>query len=156
MAVQFRTYREDSDDFQNISDFLITLYQPMNRDGNWFQAIWEYSYTHPWTDVSSFSKIGIWEDKGEIVATIIYDMYRTDMSFCVHPRYKHLQEEMLEKVLNVKRRDGTIEQHTVEDILIHVVEEEIHHRGELLCIYWQLNIRPPYTSYMAYKRQISS
>jgi uncharacterized damage-inducible protein DinB len=69
---------------------------------------------------------------------------------------KNLQEEMLEKVLNVKRRDGTIEQHTVEDILIHVVEEEIHHRGELLCIYWQLNIRPPYTSYMAYKRQISS
>ena len=63
---------------------------------------------------------------------------------------------MLETVFDVKRRDGGIEQHTVEDILMHVVEEEIHHRGELLCIYWQLDIRPPYTSYFAYKRQTLS
>ena len=69
---------------------------------------------------------------------------------------KTLQQKTLETTLNVKRRDGSIEQHTVEDILIHVAEEEIHHRGELLCIYWQLDIRPPYTSYMAYKRQILS
>ena len=38
----------------------------------------------------------------------------------------------------------------IEDILMHVIEEEIHHRGELLCIYWQNDIKPPYTSYMGY------
>ena len=31
----------------------------------------------------------------------------------------------------------------VEDVLMHVVEEEIHHRGELLCLMWQIDIEPP-------------
>ena len=35
----------------------------------------------------------------------------------------------------------------VEDMLMHVVEEEIHHRGELLCLMWQIDAEPPYTSY---------
>jgi uncharacterized damage-inducible protein DinB len=38
----------------------------------------------------------------------------------------------------------------IEDILMHVIEEEIHHRGELLCIYWQNDFNPPYTSYTGY------
>ena len=31
----------------------------------------------------------------------------------------------------------------VEDVLMHVVEEEIHHRGELLCLMWQNDMEPP-------------
>ena len=31
----------------------------------------------------------------------------------------------------------------IEDVLMHVVEEEIHHRGELLCLMWQNDIEPP-------------
>ena len=31
----------------------------------------------------------------------------------------------------------------IEDILMHVVEEEIHHRGELLCLMWQNDMEPP-------------
>jgi uncharacterized damage-inducible protein DinB len=38
----------------------------------------------------------------------------------------------------------------IEDILVHVVEEEIHHRGELLCLMWQIDCEPPYKSYMSY------
>lgn len=38
--------------------------------------------------------------------------------------------------------------YSVEDVLMHVVEEEIHHRGELICLMWQIDIEPPYTSYM--------
>jgi uncharacterized damage-inducible protein DinB len=38
----------------------------------------------------------------------------------------------------------------VEDLLMHVVEEEIHHRGELLCLMWQIDCEPPYKSYMSY------
>jgi uncharacterized damage-inducible protein DinB len=37
-----------------------------------------------------------------------------------------------------------------EDLLMHVVEEEIHHRGELLCLMWQIDCEPPYKSYMSY------
>jgi uncharacterized damage-inducible protein DinB len=32
---------------------------------------------------------------------------------------------------------------TTEDVLIHVVEEEIHHRGELIALLWQIGIEPP-------------
>jgi len=32
---------------------------------------------------------------------------------------------------------------TVEDVLIHVFEEELHHRGELIALLWQMNVEPP-------------
>ena len=61
-----------------------------------------------------------------------------------------LTDTTLKKVSELKGRDGKINYYSVEDILIHIIEEEIHHRGELICIYWQHDIQPPYTSYMAY------
>ena len=38
--------------------------------------------------------------------------------------------------------DENIEVST-EDVLIHVFEEEVHHRGELIALLWQMNIEPP-------------
>lgn len=38
----------------------------------------------------------------------------------------------------------------VEDVLMHVVEEEIHHRGEIICLMWQIDREPPYTSFIDY------
>jgi len=32
---------------------------------------------------------------------------------------------------------------TAEDVLIHVFEEEVHHRGELIALLWQVGIEPP-------------
>jgi uncharacterized damage-inducible protein DinB len=31
----------------------------------------------------------------------------------------------------------------VRDVLIHVVTEELHHRGEIIGILWQMNFQPP-------------
>lgn len=64
-----------------------------------------------------------------------------------------LTDEKLQSMVEIKGRDGKINRLKIEDILIHVIEEEIHHRGELLCIYWQHGIQPPYTSYTAYTSQ---
>jgi uncharacterized damage-inducible protein DinB len=66
---------------------------------------------------------------------------------------KTLKDKDLGTVFEFTGRDGKINRHKIEDILMHTVEEEIHHRGELLCIYWQHDIQPPYASYMEYKRQ---
>lgn len=30
-----------------------------------------------------------------------------------------------------------------EDVLIHVFEEEVHHRGELIALLWQMDVDPP-------------
>jgi uncharacterized damage-inducible protein DinB len=61
-----------------------------------------------------------------------------------------LKPEDLDKVFSWPSRDGATKIARVEDILVHVVEEEIHHRGEILCLMWQINTTPPYTSYTAY------
>jgi len=64
-----------------------------------------------------------------------------------------LMDEKLKSIFEFKGRDGKTNRHKVEDILMHLVEEEIHHRGELLCIFWQHDIQPPYASYTAYKTE---
>lgn len=82
-------------DFPAISDFLYTLYQPNNSDGNWFQPIWEYAYTHPWFDEEAVDRIGIWEDDGAIVGVAMYELRLGEAFFQIHPAYTHLQTEML-------------------------------------------------------------
>jgi uncharacterized damage-inducible protein DinB len=44
-------------------------------------------------------------------------------------------------------RNGKPETLTAEDILVHVFEEEIHHRGELIALFWQMGIEPPVIGY---------
>jgi uncharacterized damage-inducible protein DinB len=64
-----------------------------------------------------------------------------------------LTNQELQSVFEYKGRDGNINRNFTEDVLMHIVEEEIHHRGEILCIYWQHDIQPPYITYTAYKTQ---
>jgi len=83
-------------DFPAISDFLYGLYQPNNRDGNWFQPIWEYAYTHPWFDEEAVPRIGIWEDAGTMAAVTLYELRLGEAFFQIHPAYAHLKPAMLE------------------------------------------------------------
>ena len=39
--------------------------------------------------------------------------------------------------------DGIRRMSKIKDVLIHVVIEEIHHRGEMIAILWQMNMQPP-------------
>jgi len=63
---------------------------------------------------------------------------------------KHLTDEKLQSVFDYRGFDGKPKRNKIEDILMSVIEEEIHHRGELLCIYWQADITPPHTGYLNY------
>jgi len=64
-----------------------------------------------------------------------------------------LTNQKLQSVFEYKGRDGKVNRNETEDILMHVIEEEIHHHGEILCIYWQHDVPPPYVSYTTYKEQ---
>jgi uncharacterized damage-inducible protein DinB len=66
---------------------------------------------------------------------------------------KELTDQKLQSEFEYTGRDGNINRNETEDILMHVVEEEIHHRGEIMCIYWQHDLQPPYVSYTVYKGQ---
>lgn len=58
---------------------------------------------------------------------------------------------IMETVLNLKENDLLKDCHleihdtnvTLESILIHMIEEELQHRGEINCIFWQMDLDPP-------------
>jgi GNAT superfamily N-acetyltransferase len=68
----------------------------MNRDGNWFYPIWEYSYIHPMGDVDALPLVGIWEEGTSIVGAVIIETNRYDIAACTHPEYRRLKPEMLD------------------------------------------------------------
>ncbi len=103
-----RQFRGGSD-YAAVSEFLIGIYQPDNRDGNWFQPIWEYAYTHPMFDEASAAKIGVWENGGRIVGLATYESCLGETFFNTHPAYDHLKPEMLvyaEEHLSASSDDG--------------------------------------------------
>ena len=56
---------------------------------------------------------------------------------------KSLTAEELNKTYTVRDDDSGNIKITAEDVLIHVFEEEVHHRGELNALLWQMGIDPP-------------
>jgi predicted N-acetyltransferase YhbS len=96
-------------DFTAIHDFLVGLYQPGNRDGNWFGAVWEYAYTHAWFDDAAADRIGVWEEGGRIVATVSYELKLGEAFLNSRADYAHLKPEMLdhaERNLTATDREG--------------------------------------------------
>jgi uncharacterized damage-inducible protein DinB len=49
----------------------------------------------------------------------------------------------LNKTYTVTGDDDKKIEVTAEDVLIHVFEEEVHHRGELIALLWQMGVEPP-------------
>jgi uncharacterized damage-inducible protein DinB len=51
-------------------------------------------------------------------------------------------KELIEKYTLTNDAGENIEI-TAEDVLIHVFEEEVHHRGEIIGLLWQIGVEPP-------------
>jgi uncharacterized damage-inducible protein DinB len=60
-----------------------------------------------------------------------------------HEYFDSLSKNGLNREYTVKDDDGKTMKITAEDVLIHVFEEEVHHRGELIALLWQIGIEPP-------------
>ena len=58
-----------------------------------------------------------------------------------------LSSTKLNETYSATDDDGKPVEVTAEDVLIHVFEEEVHHRGELIALLWQMNIEPPMMSW---------
>jgi len=56
---------------------------------------------------------------------------------------RSLSPEKLRKEYTVTGEDHKTTTVQTEDILIHVFEEEVHHRGELIALLWQMGEDPP-------------
>lgn len=67
-------------------------------------------------------------------------------------KIKPLQlEESLQFTLGSGNKRQVIRR-TLSDVLWHLIEEELQHRGELNALLWQENIEPPVTSWFSWKR----
>jgi GNAT superfamily N-acetyltransferase len=95
MTPTMRSYNA-STDFSLIGSFLLEHYQTDNQDGNWLQPAWEYMHSHPLLDESSLTRIGVWEDEGQIVAVVHYEWALGEAFLQVDPAYAHLKTEMLD------------------------------------------------------------
>ena len=54
-----------------------------------------------------------------------------------------LTSESLCKPVSRLNKDGIRRNTIVKEVLIHVFTEELHHRGEIIAILWQMDIQPP-------------
>lgn len=105
--------------------------------------------------VHTLGAIDYWLDflqKKNLRSQMNFDEYRTYEE--VRTYMKHVEKRMqdyldslssagLKKSYKVTSDDHKTIKITAEDVLIHVFEEEVHHRGELNAILWQMGIDPP-------------
>lgn len=131
MTIIQRSYK-DTVDFDTVSRFLTQHYEPGNRDGNWFQPIWEYAVFHSCFDVSAQDRIGIWEDGDIVVGVAMYEMRLGEAFFQTHPSYAHLKPEMLtyaEQNLAGTGDDGKRSLKAFGTILIRHSRRLLYHAG---------------------------
>jgi uncharacterized damage-inducible protein DinB len=81
-----------------------------------------------------YSKYNSWEQIEEYNTKVIskvnsYLSFLTIDSFC--------------KPVSRLNNDGIRRSTIVKDVLLHVFTEELHHRGEIIAILWQMDIQPP-------------
>ena len=60
-----------------------------------------------------------------------------------HDYLDSLTKNKLNKKYVMKDDEGKSHRFTAQDILIHMFEEEVHHRGELIALLWQMGVEPP-------------
>lgn len=92
-----------------------------------------------------------------------YDRRPFDQYTSIEDIHQHMQEveerlhryldgispSKLKEKFSVKNDEGKTVEPTAEDILIHVFEEEVHHRGELIALLWQMGVEPPLMGWMS-------
>jgi uncharacterized damage-inducible protein DinB len=61
----------------------------------------------------------------------------------MHGYLDSLPTDGLERKFMVTNDANATVEITAEDVLIHVFEEEVHHRGELIALLWQIDVAPP-------------
>jgi uncharacterized damage-inducible protein DinB len=74
--------------------------------------------------------------------TIIED-YNFECISKVNNYLSSLKPDDLYKSVSRTNNNGIRRTKKVKDVLIHVITEELHHRGEIIAILWQINIQPP-------------
>jgi uncharacterized damage-inducible protein DinB len=82
----------------------------------------------------NYSKYQIWYSIEE---------YNSKITSKVDKYLSSIRQEDLDRKVYRANNDDIRRISRIKDVLIHVITEEIHHRGEMIGILWQMNIQPP-------------
>jgi GNAT superfamily N-acetyltransferase len=93
MDIKFRNYTKQAgitEDYYKVREFFIKLgYDEFSY------ARWDWMTTHSNLDKTSIGKIGLWEDKGDVVGIATFDTTLGNAYCLTLPDYSGLKEEML-------------------------------------------------------------
>ena len=71
------------------------------------------------------------------------DQYNFNSTLKTNNYLSSLRPDDLLRPVSRLNKDGIRRTTIVRDVLIHVITEELHHRGEIIAILWQMNFQPP-------------
>lgn len=93
MSIKFRNYTEKagiSEDYHRVREFFIKL-----GYAEFTYTRWDWMATHGYLDKTAVSRIGVWEEEGEIVGVATFDC-QLGKAFCLAlPKYTYLKSEIL-------------------------------------------------------------
>ena len=101
-----------------------------------------------WIDVLTEETLWSGKDYDQYTSCSDIQAYMEHVENRMHNYLSTMQPQTLSKNCTIK--DDATQKTTVvtaEDILIHVFEEEVHHRGELIALLWQIGVEPPMMSW---------
>src|SRR5665647_301887 len=112
MTTAVRSYTSSAgftDDFHRVRDFLVRINQDEITKSGFLWGRWEWMFSQPWyCDTSALSRIGIWEEGGEIVAVVTYEAETGFAWFLTDRGHAFLHQDMLRYALDNMTRNGTI------------------------------------------------
>ena len=111
MPVSFKIYSAQpgfTPDFLKVHDFFIKLNKPQVINEGFLWGRWEWMFSLRYLDTAYLNRIGIWEDKGEVVALTTYEQTLGDVWFAVKPDYARIKEEMLVYAKDNLSKDGKV------------------------------------------------
>jgi uncharacterized damage-inducible protein DinB len=127
-------YKDRGASFPSIVDIFVHI---LDAYRYWFVYVYNDNLGkrhHSWGKEYTFRKLEKYENKiDRLVLDIVEGLKPGDLD------------------RRLRSRDRT---ETMREMLLHMVEEELQHRGELNALLWQMDIEPPITDWIDWKREI--
>lgn len=115
-------------DFERVRDFLVKIYDVDNMNSYFLPQFFEYAQTHPAFNHSVAHRIVLWEDNGEIVALISYEMDLGECYLNIKQGYYYLLNEML----SCAEEEISITSEGVKKLIVWVTNKEEEKKKLLL------------------------
>jgi GNAT superfamily N-acetyltransferase len=111
MTAAVRSYTSSAgftEDFHRVREFLVRIHQGKVTTAGFLWGRWEWMFSLPYLDTRALSRIGVWEDDGEIVAVVTYEA-ETGVAWLLTDRgHAFLHQDMLRYALDNLTRNGAI------------------------------------------------